>query len=158
MNTIEYAESAVQNRRNDFTAFYDLGSTYLDAGRLDEALKAFQKAIALNPGTAPAFYKIGSIYHRMGTTRQTIAAFERAIANDPHFFLSYDGLGYFYATKLFEYDRAIETYQRGLAANPGNPYLSAYLGSTYMRMGQMEKALVILEQAIKDHPDHVLTP
>ncbi|MBE0695358.1 MAG: tetratricopeptide repeat protein, partial [Anaerolineaceae bacterium] len=108
------------------------------------------------PGTAPAYNKIGWIQHQTGTPQQAINAYEQAIALDPHFLPSYDGLGFLYATKLFDYERAIETYQRGLAANPANPYLAAYLGSTYMRMGQMEKALEILEKTVKDHPEQIL--
>ncbi len=65
----------------------------------------------------------------MNTTEHAtaIAAFELAIANDPHFVNSYDELGFYYATKLFDYDRAIHAYERGLAANPANPFLTTYL-------------------------------
>ena len=121
-------------------------------------MKAFQRAIALNPGAAPAYCKIGWIHYRIGTPQQAIVAYEQAITNDPQFLFSYDALGYLYATKLFEYDHAINTYERGLAANPANPFLTAGLGSTYMRMGQMEKALEILEQSAKEHPDQLFAP
>ncbi len=162
MNTTEHpsaiadAESAVRNRPNDFAALEDLGSAYFEAGRLDEAMTAFQRAIALNLGTASAYNKIGLIHDRIGTPQQAIAAYEQAIANDPHFLLAYDGLGWLYISKLIEYDRSINAYERGLAANPANPFLTVHLGGTYARMGQMEKALEILEQSAKEHPDHIL--
>jgi len=164
MNTTEHesaiadAESAVRNRPNDFTAYEDLGSAYFEADRLDEAMTAFQHAIALNLRTASVYCKIGWIHYRIGTPQQAIAAYEQAIANDPHYLFSYEGLGYFYATKLFDYDRAIYSYERGLSANPANPFLTAGLGSTYMRMGQMEKALEILELSAKEHPDQIFAP
>ena len=161
MNTTEYesaiadAASAVRNRPNDFAAFEDLGSAYFEADRLDEAMTAFQRAVALNPGTALAYRKIGWIHYRMVTPQQAMAAFEQAITNDPQFLAAYEGLGWLYISKLVDYDRAIDTYERGLAANPADPFLTAYLGSTYARMGKMEKALEILEQSAKEHPDQI---
>lgn len=93
----------------------------------------------------------------MNTTEHAsaIAAFEQAIALDPHSINSYEGLGWLYVSKLLDYDQAIHTYERGLAANPANPLLTACLGSTYARMGQTEKALEILESSAKEHPDAI---
>ncbi len=159
MNTIEEtsaiadAMSAVGNQPQDFTALENLGAAYLEAGRPEDAMTAFQRAIALNPGTAFAYCKIGWIHYQSGTPQQAIAAFEKAIANDPHYVYSYQGLGWLYVRKLFDYSRAIDAYERGLAANPGDPSLADYLGSTYARMGQMEKALEILEKSAKEQPD-----
>jgi Flp pilus assembly protein TadD len=87
-----------------------------------------------------------------------IAAYEQAIASDPHFFLAYDGLGWLYLAKLGDYQRAIQVYERGLAANPADPHLTAQLGSIYARMGQTEKALEILEQSAKEYPEEVFAP
>lgn len=166
MNTNEYgtaaaeaianAELAVHNRPNDFTAFEALGSVYFDADRLDEALLAYHQAIALNPNSASACEKIGQIYWKIGATEQAVAAFEQAITIDPHFLPSYNSLGWLYVSKLGDFQRAIESYERGLAANPTNPILTTYLGSTYARMGQTEKAVETIVPVVKDHPNLVL--
>lgn len=164
MNTIEHAlaiadaESAVRNRPNDFAAFEIMGSAYFEADRLDEALTALQRSITLNPGTVSAFYKIGWIYYRMGKLPQAIAAYEQAIANDPHCIPAYDGLGWLYIAKLADFDQAAITYQLGLTASPADSLVAAGLGSTYMRMGQTENALKILEQSAIDHPDQAIAP
>ncbi len=167
MNTIEKSsaladvESVARNRLTDFAAFEASGSVYFAEGCLEEAMTAYQHAIGLNPGaaySARAFEKIGWIHYLIGTPQQAIAAFEQAISNDPHFISAYDGLGWLYISKLADYGRAIHAYERGLAANPGDPYLTAYLGSTYARMGQTDKALEILEQSAKDHPDQAAAP
>lgn len=157
-SAIADAESAVRNRPKDFAAFKNLGSAFFEADRLDEALTAFQRATILNPGTASAFTKIGWIYYRMGEPRQATAAYEQAIANDPHCIPAYDGLGWLYIAKLADFDQAAMTYERGLAANPANSLMAACLGSTYMRMGQTEKALKILEQSAIEHPDQAFAP
>ena len=152
---IAAAQDATQNRPNDFAAFELLGNASLEIGRLDDAMSAFQRAIALNPGTAFAYCQIAWIHYQIGTPYQAIAAFEQAIANDPHLVNAYQGLGWLYVRKLFDYERAILTYERGLSANPGDPSLADYLGSTYARMGQTEKALQILEQSAREFPNAV---
>ena len=96
----------------------------------------------------------------MNTTEyeSAIAACQRAIAIDMHHVDAYDSLGWLYISKLVDFDRAIQTYELGLVANPADPFLTACLGSTYARMGQIEKALATLEQSAKDHPDQIFAP
>ena len=87
-----------------------------------------------------------------------IATFEQAIVQDPHLLSAYDGLGWLYISKFSDFESALAVYERGLAANPAAPMLSACLGSCYARMGQIDKALEILERSAKEHPDQVFAP
>ena len=157
-SAIAEAESAARERPTDFTSLENLGSAYLEAGRQDEARIAFQRAIALNPGTAIAYIKIGWIHQQIGTIQQAVDAYEKAIVLDPHVLLSYEGLGWLYISKLADFERAIQAYERGLAVNPSNALLTSFLGSTYARMGQMGKALEILEQSAKKYPAQIYAP
>ena len=137
----------------DCAAFEALGHAYFEADCLDEAMTAFQRAIELNPATAEAYNGIGHIHYRSGSPQPAIDAYEQGIANDPHYLYCYYGLGMLYAAKLGEYERAIHAFERGLAANPGDPFLTANLGSTYARAGQIGKAIEILEQVAKQNPN-----
>ena len=158
MNTTEYetaiadAQNAVRNRPDDFAAFEALGHVLFEAERYDEAMSAFQRAVTLNPQSASAYNGIGHIHYRVGNPRSSIEAYEKGIKNDPHYAGCYYGLGILYATKLGEYDRAIQTFERGLAANPVDTFLQASLGTIYARKGQIEKALEILTQVVRLDP------
>ena len=148
------AERAARERPNDPAALEALGFAYFDVEQYAEAKAALERAIELNPESAPAYEKIGHIHYRIGSPPQlAIDAYERAIAIDPHFDNPYYGLGILHATKTGQYDQAIEAFKRGLTANPGDPFLTASLGTTYARMGKIEEAIAILEQVIKLHPD-----
>jgi tetratricopeptide (TPR) repeat protein len=121
---------------------------------MDEAMQAFQRAVELNPSTARAYDGIGHIHYRIGSPpREAIAAYERGIANDPHYIYNFYGLSILHSAKLGEYDLAMQALQRGLAANPADPFLTANLGCTYARMGQIEKGIEILEQVTKLDPN-----
>lgn len=151
-NKILLAENALSENPTDPTRHVALGLAYFAAGRLDEALAAFQKALALNPTTAQAHNGIGRIYDTIAP-QAAIAAYERAIALDPHYIEPIYGLGILYAAKLGDYASAIAAFQRGLVDNPDDALLAASLGSTYARMGRIDEAIDLLQQAAARQPD-----
>jgi tetratricopeptide (TPR) repeat protein len=109
-------------------------------------------------GSTPGLCTEKSINMNSAEEASAITVFEQAIASNPHSLAAYDGLGWFYLSKLGDFARAIQVYKCGLTANPANPLLTAYLGSTYARMGQTEKALEILEQSAREQPEQVFAP
>ncbi len=143
----------MRSRPTDYAAYEALGNTYFEAERLDDAMHAFERAVELNPNTASAYDSIGHIHYRKGEPQAAIAAYERGIANDPHYLYNYYGLGILYSAQLGDYQKAMQAFERGLAANPADPFLTANLGTTYARMGQIEKGIEILKEVVKVHTD-----
>jgi superkiller protein 3 len=149
---IAAAEESARQRLGDFAAFEELGVAYFEDEQYDAAMMAYRRASELNPGSARAIEATGHIYYRQNNPQAAMAAYERAIAVDPHFTKAYFGLGILHATQTGDYEKAIAAYQRGLAENPGDPFLTANLGSTYARMGQIERAVEMLEEAARLDP------
>jgi len=56
----------VANLENDFLAHFNLASVLVELGRYDEALAAFQRCLALEPGDAASHYEIGLIHFLKG--------------------------------------------------------------------------------------------
>src|SRR3712207_6259167 len=80
------AERAAQENPINADLQVDLGIAYFYAERLDEALAAFQRALALNPDHPVAYNGIGGrVRYHTGPAQAAIAAYEKAIALDPHF-------------------------------------------------------------------------
>ena len=52
-------------------------------GRYDEAIAAYQQAIALDPKYAYPHNGLGNVYRETGPLREAIAAYQQAIALDP---------------------------------------------------------------------------
>jgi tetratricopeptide (TPR) repeat protein len=149
---IAAAEEIARQRPGDFTAFEELGHAYFEDEQYDAAMVAYRRASELNPRSARAIEATGHIYYRQNNPQAAIAAYEKAIAVDPHFTKTYYGLGILHATITGDYEKAIAAYQRGLVENPGDPFLTANLGSTYARMGQIERAVEMLEEAARRDP------
>ena len=54
-------ELTVDLRPDNWIAHYNLGSVYAIAEHVDDALKSFEKALALNPESAPALSALESL-------------------------------------------------------------------------------------------------
>jgi len=148
------AEIAVKNDPTNFELYIELGWAYFHADRLNEAMIAFQRAIALDSGAANAFNGVGRVYERLGPAQAALEAYEHAIALDPYAIAPYVGMGIIYFDHLFDYEAAIKAFQIGLKNHPEDAFAVALLGITYARMGRFEEAIASLQQAISIQPDN----
>jgi len=107
------AESpAAAARRHDA-----LGVAAGDAGRLDEALKEFDTAAALDPSYGPAHFHRGLALERTGRVRDALGAYTRALRAQPDLFEARYGLSSVSA-KLGDLDGAIALLRQIVAALP----------------------------------------
>lgn len=60
------AENAVRDNPDDYERHIALGTVYIDVGRFAEALSAFERALALNPASAPVYNGIGHVHYHIG--------------------------------------------------------------------------------------------
>jgi tetratricopeptide (TPR) repeat protein len=60
-----------------------LGGTYLNEGRYDLAIEAFDNAIAIEPGYARAYFNKGQALAKLGRHSEAIDAYNKAIELDP---------------------------------------------------------------------------
>lgn len=58
--------------------WYHKGTSLYDQGKLDEAIKAYDEAIRLDPNLANAWYKKGVALKALGRTSEAEAAFAKA--------------------------------------------------------------------------------
>lgn len=74
--------------------FNNLADAYAHTGNVDEAVKAYNQAIALDPpGAAGYQFNIGAVYTNAGRVDEAITAFRASIAADPTRADSYYQLG-----------------------------------------------------------------
>ena len=62
----------------------------------EEALAAFEQAIALDPRLAYPHTGLGNVYRNLGRYEEALAAYEQAIALDPKYAYPHNGLGNVY--------------------------------------------------------------
>ncbi|MGD1048602.1 MAG: tetratricopeptide repeat protein [Candidatus Krumholzibacteriaceae bacterium] len=139
-----------------------LKSDYLDAWReLGGALTkikdfrggidAYEKALALAPGTASCISAIAGNYLYLENWDKAEEYYTKLTDMDS---LSYDGhihLG-FICRKKDDPDRAIEHYEKALASRPNDAEALERLASLYESMGKDEKRMEYLREAVEAAP------
>jgi tetratricopeptide (TPR) repeat protein len=118
------AKAYKQNINNlSATEWFEKGCELSKSGNYTDAVKAFSRAIELNPQDAVAYYNRGVIYHMLGNTQQAINDYNKAIElNQQHADFYYNrGNAY---VELGNYQQAINDYNNTIELNP--KYEKAY--------------------------------
>jgi len=74
-------EQQARTTPKDTEVFVKLGFTYARLKQADDAQRAFETAVSLDPKKAVAHYMLGLIYEKKGMTSQAIAAWKACLEN-----------------------------------------------------------------------------
>jgi uncharacterized protein (TIGR02466 family) len=103
-----------------------LGMVLLRQERIDEAIDAFQTAIAGNPNLAPAYGNLGNAEQKRGNIEAAAAAYEKAVALNPKDSVSYVSFG-LARLRLGHAREATEIFERTLARHGPERRAAAWL-------------------------------
>ncbi len=127
--------------------------SYNALGKLRESVKAFKKALSIEPNDAEAYNSMGVALNEHSQLDDAIKAYKKAIAIKPDYVEAYNNLGNVLqqAGKLEE---AIEGYNKALSIKPD--YAAAYnnLGNALQSQGKLDQALEAYEHAFALEPNN----
>jgi len=129
-----------------------IGTELLKAGKLDEAVAEFRKAIDADPSHAGAYNNLGIAYERMGRG-EAQAQFEKAIQFMPDFTHAHFNL----ARTLMRNRRVMEAIgelKRTIQIDPNHVGALNMLGMALGRQQKYAEAQIHLERAVRLDPDH----
>lgn len=133
----------------------NLGTALHEAGRNDEAIARYERAIALQPDYAPAYNNLGVTLRAQGRVDEAIAAYERGLALQA----DYPDLHYNLANALLEQNRADEAaahLRRSLAGQPASAASHNNLGMALAAKGQYVEAAAQFRAAVAADPTSAL--
>lgn len=110
----------------------NLGIAYLDAGRIDDAVREYELAIALDPERAESYNSLGVIFLEMGFPDKAIEAFKKSIQLKPDKAGAYENLAIVYVEKG-RLNEAIAAGEKAVEIDPANSQTRTNLGLIYMR-------------------------
>jgi TolB-like protein len=144
---LEYADRAIQLDPLLADGHTWRGHMLLHYQRVDEALEAYARALALNPSSADAVaqYAWGKIISgRYQEGIELIQQARRLNPNDPMAFEHLTNEAWAYAW-MGDEERAIEIMLEATALNPDNLYAYVFLASAYREKGDEAQALRMIE-------------
>jgi predicted O-linked N-acetylglucosamine transferase (SPINDLY family) len=133
-------------------AYNNLGNRLKAAGRLDEAIAAYQSALARRPDGAEIHNNLGNARAAQGQFEEAIAAYEAAIALKPGLAEAYNNLGNALHCRD-RLDEAAAAYCQAHARQPGYAEAHSNLGNVLRDQGRLDAALDCYRSAIALRPD-----
>jgi Flp pilus assembly protein TadD len=117
--------------------------------RTGEAQRAFERVVVIDPKAPIAANNLAWIYAENGGNLDVALQHAQAAhAATPNSATTADTLGWIYLKKEL-YPFAIKTLGRAVELDPKNPTLHYHLGLAFARSGDVERARVTLETALR---------
>jgi eukaryotic-like serine/threonine-protein kinase len=122
-------------------------------GRYREAVKEYQRALELEPGSQNAYIGLALAYEHAGAMSEAEQTYKRAIGVYPGSPYCHNSLGTFYL-RQHQFGEAAQMFQRVIALAPEGyaPYVN--LGATYNNLGQYDKSIEPLKKSILIRPSY----
>lgn len=163
--SVEFArqmfERAVKIDPNFAAAWAGLASTYVDLFRwgrkeldLEEAQRASQHALQLDPNSAEAHVSVGQALAIQRRFLEAAIAFDRAIKEDPTLFEPY----YLYGRLLFEsgdVEKAVKMFEKAQAARPDDFESRVLWAQALTELGRRDEARRANEGAVESIEKHL---
>lgn len=127
------------------------GNALYDKGSYDEAIKAYEAAIALAPSWYEPHYELGQTYAQLKRPQDARKQLELALESDPKCWRCYQALGNL-ADDLGDRVLALEEYQKAVSLSPDKGQPRYNLAITYFRMQKVDEAVSALQEAERLEP------
>jgi tetratricopeptide (TPR) repeat protein len=143
--------------------FHMLGTIYYDQGKFNKAIRAFKRALEIEPAFTDASVGLSIILNDIGRYEEGRKVFEEArdllnkqgTGEDPYlnekFSIKHDELGemYFHNGRFKE---ALDQYYKALSLSSRKPELTMKVVECFARLQELDRAIKELRLLIKDYP------
>jgi tetratricopeptide (TPR) repeat protein len=128
------------------------GDALRKLGRVDEAIAAYREAVALRYHRGDAYVYLGSLLIEKGQVTAGVAVMEQGLDRFPDDTYLLSHLAYAYGFTLDKSEKSQAYYERVLQQNSADSHALHGMGVIYLRHGQIEKGIVILEKLLQLEP------
>jgi tetratricopeptide (TPR) repeat protein len=139
---------------SDVKTVYNKGVALAKSGQHEEAIKYYDKALALDPNYVNASYGKGAALASLGQHEEAIKYYDKALALDPNHVNALYGKG----AALFNsgrYEEAILSFDKTLAIDPNYILALYYEGDSLANLGQLDVAIKYYDKVLAIDPNHI---
>ncbi len=155
---IATAARAIEYNDSDPEVHSYVGQAYYQMQRYDEAVAAYDRALALSDSTDVEELSNltgvrGDALFQAGDTVAAFQAYEQSLALNPDNAGILNNYAYFLALSNRDLDRALQMARRAVDLTPGSATYLDTLAWVYHMLGDRDNALLYIRQAIDAEPD-----
>ncbi|HEV2159837.1 tetratricopeptide repeat protein [Bradyrhizobium sp.] len=136
----------------DAAASHCLGNLLWQRGRMDEAVRHFQRALRLHPQYLKAATNCGRLLFNLGRYAEALDCLDVAAKLDPNSAPLYQMRGAC-LQEANRFEEAAADYGKSIALDPGQAETHNNFGLLHSRLGQAEQALARFDRALELRPD-----
>lgn len=150
---ISLLENSTKHAPRSVRVWNELGLKYLEAGNLELARRAIDRANEIEPrwGDGYPFVNRGVLLEAMGQPDKALAVYEETIRLFPRQVLGYNNRGLM-RLRRGELELAIQDFDRATETDPAYAPAWTNRGTAYIQRGNTESALSDLEKAVRLSP------
>jgi tetratricopeptide (TPR) repeat protein len=138
----------------DVSDLYREAEGFIAAGRLPEAVAAYEKVVVQKPALAETYLRLGLIYFKLNLPTKAEAMYEQAISRGLDAPDVYFHLGYIKEVRG-ALNLALADYLKAEQKGSTNPELFYNIGNAYARMDKRQEALSYYKRTVSIDPGHM---
>lgn len=147
-------EHALRVTTGNFTAHMNLGAAYASAGREEEAIGHFEKALETGfPKPQMVHFNLGKAYASRGELDRALHHFAIAIGLEPDYIDARISLGSLWLSER-EWDKALQQFYRVLEIDATNVGALNNVGVIMLHQGRTEDAVELFRRAMSFDPEY----
>jgi predicted O-linked N-acetylglucosamine transferase (SPINDLY family) len=130
-----------------------MGIALQQQNKLEEAVEAYNKAVAIKPDYAGAYYNMGSAFKDQNKLEEAIEAYNKAVAIKPDYAEAYNNMGNALQSQG-KLEEAIEAFNKTLTIKPDDADTYNNMGIALQQQGKLEEAIDVYKKVLTIKPDH----
>lgn len=150
-NTAIFTSTAISSP-NSVKAAYNYALVLKKAGRPDDAILWYRKAVDIWPGHFSAWFNLGNTLRETGRPNEAVEAYRRASELVPEDSGTLMNLA-LTLRSMNRHQEAVETFERILEIRPGDRTAMMNIGTTWAGAGELDKAKKVFETMLVSQPD-----
>jgi Flp pilus assembly protein TadD len=155
LGTVLGVAARAQPANAEFSRLLQAGTEAGAQGDFVHAAADLEAAVALEPQSAEGWFQLGLVYNKTASFRNAEQAFRKAVALAPHDAQAHFWLGWTLVVdpeSKLDWAGAIAESRAALADKPDDPDALNLLGSGLTNLGELDKAVEVLQRATAIKP------
>jgi tetratricopeptide (TPR) repeat protein len=145
---LSYLDQAVTLNPKRPEPYLLLGLTHFQMEEYQKAKARLEEGIHQDPSNAELHFNLGTAYDKLDHFDEVVREMERTLELDPEHADALNYLGYSYADRGINGERALSLTQRAVALKPHNGYYVDSLAWALYKLDRIDEALVTIQRAV----------